>query len=173
VQVSFGTGSYLETEAESWTMWYPLPVPHAQNFTDEPGVHIHLEPTDASDVVQAIGYAVTAVGALSGPIDAVIGAFSGVVGILLARTLENSDGSMDIRFSQHGFQVGDVLPAGDPNVWIDGAWAPVAAALTSLGGAPPATAATVEKESMLYDGASPEVVAQHHGELKASRSPLR
>jgi len=68
VQVSFGTGSYLATEAESWTMWYPLPLPHSQDFTDEPGVHIHLEPTDATDVVQAIGYAATAVGALSGPI---------------------------------------------------------------------------------------------------------
>jgi hypothetical protein len=127
MQLTFGRGSNVVAEVSSWEMWYPWP-PFHQVYENEPGLWFHLSPADASDIVSAISSAVgTAAGALGGP----LAAFLAVVPQLLGHLVQNPDGSMDIHVAPHGFQVGNA-PAADPNAWINGAWAPVAAALWHL-----------------------------------------
>ena len=125
-------GSWAEAQRLSWNMWYPWP-PFNQTYSNEPGVHIHLVAGDAGVIGSVLNSAVGAVAAIPG-LGTVFAAFTGVLGQIVSHLASNADGSMDIYMSAHGFQVGNV-PAADPNVWIDGAWAPVAAALNALGSA--------------------------------------
>lgn len=112
----------------SWDMWYPWAPPY-QHYEKEPGVHVHLSPADA----KAPAAAISAGAASAGPAFArVFVALGRVIGEMLLHVEPNSDGSADIFMSAHGFQTGQA-PACDPNVWLDGLWAPAAAALNALG----------------------------------------
>lgn len=130
-----GSGSWVQAQRFSWSMWYPWP-PFHQDYTNEPGVHLHFAQADIRGVVtsieQVLGSAVAAMAAALGPVGPVFSAFAAIVGVIAAHLAINNDGSVDIYMSAHGFDVGN-LPAADPNVWLDGAWAPVAGALNALG----------------------------------------
>lgn len=136
MKIDFGRGSYAQTESQSWNMWYFWP-PYYQAYRNEPGLRIHLSAADARSPRQAVDAAVAkATGALA----PVLGAFAGVLPMLAGHLMKNPSGGIDIRMSEHGFQVNSA-PAGDPSVWINGAWRPVALALSKLGalaGQPPA-----------------------------------
>jgi len=128
VQVNFGSGSSVATVALSWNMWYPLPLPpHNTTYHNEFGLHVHLVPADARNLAGAFSAAATALASLTG-----FGAvFDGLVNIVAQAAIsfvENSDGSMDIQFSTHGFQVGNA-GAFDPTVVLPGLWAAVMSGL--------------------------------------------
>jgi hypothetical protein len=128
MKIDFGQGSYAQTEPQSWLMRYLWPPPFVRRYRDEPGVHIHLAPADAKTPRQAIGAAADAVDSALAP---VLDALATVLPSLARRMPRSRDGALDIRFSEHGFQVAG-FPAGDPNVWINGAWRPVTFALNQL-----------------------------------------
>jgi hypothetical protein len=117
----------IQEERSTWEMWYPWP-PFHQVYQNEPGLHLHLSPQECTDIVNTISSAMAGVGVA---VANVLGAFVGVLPSILSHLVENSDGSMDIHIAPHGFQVGN-LSAADPNVWINGAWAPVAGMLWQL-----------------------------------------
>lgn len=128
MQVNFGSGSSVATMALSWDMWYPLPLPpHNTAYHNEFGLHVHLRPADARNVAGAFSAAATALASMTG-----LGAvFDGLVNIAAQAAIsfaENPDGSMDIRFSTHGFQVGNA-GAFDPTVVLPGLWAAVMSGL--------------------------------------------
>jgi hypothetical protein len=128
MKTQFGRGSWVEPERQSWDMWYPWP-PFFQAYRNESGLRIHLSSEDSDDVAAVLRTAMTSVAAA---VANVLGAFAAVVPLIVDRLVRNPDGSIDIRISEHGLQVGNA-PAGDPNVWLAGAWIPVAAALRRLG----------------------------------------
>jgi hypothetical protein len=121
-----GTMQY-QAERSTWDMWYPWPPFHLV-YENEPGLALHLTPQECQDIVTAVSAAFSGVGAA---VANVLGAFAGVIPIILSHLVLNGDGSMDVHIAPHGFLVGN-LPAADPNVWVDGVWAPVAAALWQL-----------------------------------------
>jgi hypothetical protein len=153
MQVPFGNGSWCVTMRFTWTMYYPWP-PFQATYPNEPGLQIHLSPSDTQALVRTLQAALSGVGIA---IANVFGAFAGVVATIAEHLIENSDGSLDIRMSEHGFEAGNA-PSADPNVWINGAWAPVAAALKALGqlsAAPPRQPLTLAPPT-----------TNSHGELK-------
>lgn len=131
MQVPFGNGSWAQPQRFTWVMYYPWP-PFQATYTNEPGLLIHLSPQDTGSIQGAISAGAAAAGNVVPGIGLALSAFAGVVGNVLTHLVSNPDGSMDIRMSAHGFDVGNA-PAADPNVWLLGAWAPVAAALNQLG----------------------------------------
>jgi hypothetical protein len=155
MQVTFGSGSYASTQSFSWDMWYPW-APFHQTYQNEPGVLVHLSPTEAGDVNAALNDGAAAVG---GAFGGVLGAAAAAVAQLLEHLAENSDGSLDIRFSMHGFDCGN-LPAGDPTVWIDGAWQPVMSALNAMFGG-----ASVPAREELRKAENDEELQAHRGQL--------
>jgi hypothetical protein len=133
MQYTFGSGSVVETTALSWNMWYPLPFPpHNTQYNDEFGLHVHLEPTDASSVASAFADAATALADMTGFGEAFTG-LANIAAQALIAFVENADGSLDVWFSTHGFQVG-TAEAFDPTVLLPGAWAAVMSALQMIAG---------------------------------------
>ena len=128
MRYDFGRDSFAETGRFNWNMWYPWP-PFHQRYRNEPGLHIHLSATDARGARSAIERAAGSAGTALGPS---LGAFASVVPRLASRLLRNPSGGMDIRFSEHGFQVNDSAAA-DPSAFLGPAWRPVALALAQLG----------------------------------------
>jgi hypothetical protein len=93
-------------------------------------VHVHLSPQDTGQVNGAL---MTGAQAIATALGGTLNALAAVVVEIAEHLVENGDGSLDIWFSEHGFQCGNA-PAADPTVWINGAWGPVASALRALAG---------------------------------------
>lgn len=127
MKIDFGHGSSAQTEKSSWEMVYPWP-PFHRTYDNEPGLLIHLSAQDVGDIVSTLRKALSGV---SAAVANALGAFAVVVPAIVSHLVKNDDGSITVRIAPHGFQVGN-LPAADPNVWVNGAWKPVKAALWQL-----------------------------------------
>jgi hypothetical protein len=75
-------GSYAEPQRFSWDMWYPLPPFHEQ-YSNEPGLLIHLSPADAGNAEAVIGGAVAGVMNAFPGVGQALSAFAGVVASVL------------------------------------------------------------------------------------------
>ncbi|MCX5892468.1 MAG: hypothetical protein NTW80_05755, partial [Deltaproteobacteria bacterium] len=117
----------VEIERSTWEMSYPWP-PFHQVYQHEPGLHLRLSPQECDDIVKTISIAMSGAGLA---VANVLGAFAGVLPLILSTLVRDDDGGLDIHLAPHGFQAGK-LPAADPNVWINCAWLPVAAFLRQL-----------------------------------------
>jgi hypothetical protein len=124
---TFANGSSVSVEKLSWNMWYPWP-PFYQEYRDEPGLRIRFSKKDADRIGDALAAAMRKA---PRPVAAALGAFAGIVPTIADRLLRNRDGTIDVRISEHGFQVG-TAPAADPNAWLQGLWRPVGLALSRL-----------------------------------------
>ncbi|MBV9822225.1 MAG: hypothetical protein JO144_08275 [Actinobacteria bacterium] len=170
MQHPFGSGSTVETTSLSWNMWYPLPFPpHNTTYRNEFGLHVHLSRADAANVANAFSAGAATLAALTG-----FGqVFTGLVSIAAQAAVsfvENGDGSMDLYFSTHGFQVGNA-GAFDPTVVLPGLWAAVMGGLHQLAGntrgVDPHTLAATPKPAgtMHVDATAEEAAPLPPGEL--------
>jgi hypothetical protein len=157
MNIPFLNGSSISPQIISWDMWYPWP-PFYAHYNNEHGLWIHIGAADTNNLNSALMAGAAAVGGLFGLSD-VLTALAGVIINMLDHIIENKDGSLDIYFSQHGFQC-DNAPAGDPNVWISGLWTPVSNALIAAFGS--ATAAITPSIQV-----APKETSEHRGKLVA------
>jgi hypothetical protein len=127
----FGRGSTCTVKMMTWRMCYPIEpacVPYK-----EPGIHLHFSPADAQDVRRAY-QALLAVTGATAALASLLGALQPVLFAVLGELTKRPDGSMDVKLSEHAWQIND-HPAIDPRFWglLPGnQWMQVVSLLTSL-----------------------------------------
>jgi hypothetical protein len=126
-RIAFARGSWVARERQSWTMWYPW-WPFRQQYSNEPGIRLHVSPEDAAAFVATLES-----GAARAPkaVGDVLRQLAAVAPSISRWMSANGDGSIDLRVSEHGLQVGKA-PAADLSAWLGPVWAPVAGALRAL-----------------------------------------